>query len=182
MNSLGTTNTSGTVVDLAAGDRTAGDRTAGDRSAGGSRSGLEQLRWIKERGPAAVGVAGLLDMEMEDLGSGHVVFTARTRPDFGNPQGTLHGGITATLLDSAMACAVFSALPPGSTSTTLDLSVRYLRSAPLDGTRLWAVGDLVHRGRTVATAEARLVDDRDRLIATATTTCMVIASTGQAVA
>lgn len=61
MNSLGTTNTSGTVVDLAA-----GDRTAGDRGAGGSPSGLEQLRWIKERGPAAVGVAGLLDIEMED--------------------------------------------------------------------------------------------------------------------
>ena len=141
---------------------------------GGRPTGLEQLASIRERGPEAVGVAGLLDMAIDDLGVGHVVFTAATRPAFGNPQGTLHGGITATLLDSAMTCAVFSDLPPGAMATTLDLSVRYLRPAPLDGTRIWAVGDLVHRGRTVATAEGRLVDERDRLIATATTTCLVV--------
>lgn len=169
-------------MDLVSGDTVSGDKLSGDSRRGGSPTGLEVLQSIKERGPSAVGVVGLLDMEIEDLGAGHVVFTATTRPDFGNPQGTLHGGISATMLDSAMACAVFSALPAGATSTTLDLSVRYLRSAPLDGTRLWAVGDLVHRGRTVATAEARLVDENDRLIATATTTCLVIPSTGEAVA
>ena len=149
---------------------------------GGRPTGLEQLASIRERGPEAVGVAGLLDMAIDDLGVGHVVFTAATRPAFGNPQGTLHGGITATLLDSAMTCAVFSDLPPGAMATTLDLSVRYLRSVPLDGTRLWAYGDLVHRGRTVATAEGRVVDEHDRLIATATTTCLVVGVQREAVA
>ena len=155
---------------------------SGAAPSGTAPSGLELLQGLKERGPSAVGVGDLLDMEMDELGVGHVVFTVATRPNFGNPQGTLHGGISATLLDSAMACAVFSSLPPGSSSTTLDLSVRYLRGAPLDGTRLWAVGDVVHRGRTVATAEGRLVDDKDRLIATATTTCLVITNAGEAVA
>lgn len=149
---------------------------------GGRPTGLEQLTRLRDGGPSAVGVAGLLDMAIDDLGVGHVVFTAATRPAFGNPLGTLHGGITATLLDSAMTCAVMSALPAGASATTLDLSVRYLRSAPLDGTRVWAVGDLVHRGRTVATAEGRLVDEHDRLLATATTTCLVIGVQGEAVA
>ena len=146
----------------------------GDETSPAPPTGYDQLATIRERGPSAVGVAGLLDMEIDDLGVGHVVFTATTRPAFGNPLGTLHGGISATLLDSAMTCAVMSALPAGVAATTLDLSVRYLRPAPLDGTRVWAVGDLVHRGRTVATAEGRLVDERDRLIATATTTCLVV--------
>ena len=148
-------------------------RGAGDVLAEARPTGYDQLAAIRQRGPSAVGVAGLLDMEIDDLTVGHVVFTAVTRPAFGNPLGTLHGGITATLLDSAMTCAVMSALPAGMAATTLDLSVRYLRPAALDGGRLWAVGDLVHQGRTVATAEGRLVDERDRLIATATTTCLV---------
>ena len=159
--------------------RGAGDGAA--TAAGMAATGYDQLAAIRERGPSAVGVAGLLDMEIDDLGVGHGVFTATTRPAFGNPLGTLHGGITATLLDSAMTCAVMSALPAGVAATTLDLSVRYLRPAPLDGTRIWAVGDLVHQGRTVATAEGRLVDERDRLIATATTTCLVVGGTKEGV-
>ncbi|HMQ26454.1 MAG TPA: PaaI family thioesterase, partial [Acidimicrobiales bacterium] len=76
-------------------------------------TGYDQLAAIRERGPSAVGVAGLLDRETDALPVGHVVFPAETRPAFGNPLGTLHGGITATLLDSAMTCAVMSALPAG---------------------------------------------------------------------
>jgi uncharacterized protein (TIGR00369 family) len=137
-------------------------------------SGLELLQGLQARGPGAVGVGGLLGMEMETVEPGSVTFTVRTRPDFANPSGTLHGGITATLLDSAMACAVLSELPPDVGSTTVDLSVTYLRPVPLDGRRLHARGVVLHRGRRIAAAQGRVTDDRDRLIATATTTCQII--------
>lgn len=150
-----------------------------DVAPGGSLSGLEQLRSIKERGRGVVGVADLLDMSMETVEQGHVSFTVRTRSAFGNPMGGLHGGITATLLDSAMGCAVFSVLPADTAYTTVDLNVSYLRPVPLDGTRLWAHGEVVHQGRTIATANGRLVDENDRLIATAVTTCLVISTPQQ---
>jgi acyl-coenzyme A thioesterase PaaI-like protein len=77
-----------------------------------SVSGLELLQGLQERGPAAVGVGGLLGMRIEAVEPGVIVFGIRTDPQFANPHGGLHGGITATLLDSAMGCAVLSQLPP----------------------------------------------------------------------
>jgi uncharacterized protein (TIGR00369 family) len=145
---------------------------AGERSAG-VLSGLEVIRSFMDRGPTAVGVSGLLGMRIVDVEEGMVRFALETRPDFGNPQGTLHGGITATLLDSAMACAVHSSLPPGAVSTTVDLSVSYLRAAPLDGRTLVAEGRVLHLGGRLATAEGRVTDDTGRLYATGTTSCMV---------
>ncbi len=137
-------------------------------------SGVELLRGLQARGPAG-GVAGLLGLSLVEVDAGRVRLTVRTRPDFANPLGGLHGGITATLLDSAMACAVLSALPAGARSTTVDLAVTFLRSVPLDGTRLTADGEVVHVGRRIATAQGRVRDDTDRLVATATTTCQVLA-------
>lgn len=148
-------------------------------AAGGAPTGVEQLRLIQAVGRSAVGVADLLEMDMDTIEEGHVVFTVRTRPAFGNPMGGLHGGITATLLDSAMGCAVFSVLPADTAYTTVDLNISYLRPVPLDGTRLWAHGDVVHHGRTIATASGRLVDENGRLIATAVTTCLVMAAPQQ---
>jgi uncharacterized protein (TIGR00369 family) len=139
-----------------------------------SVSGLELLRGLQERGPAAVGVANLLGMRIEAVVPGVIVFGLRTGPQFANPDGGLHGGITATLLDSAMGCAVLSQLPPDVGFTTVDLSVTYLRPVPLDGTHLQARGEVVHLGRRIATANGRVTDDHDRLIATATTTCQIL--------
>ena len=139
-----------------------------------SGSGLDVLLDLQARGPGAVGVAGLLDLGIESLEPGRVRFTLRTQPAFSNPRGTLHGGITATLLDSAMGCAVLSTLPPGVGYTTVDLSVTILRGASLDGARLTAEGEVVHVGRRIATAHGRVHDDADRLVATATTTCQVL--------
>jgi uncharacterized protein (TIGR00369 family) len=138
-----------------------------------SVSGLEQLRDLQAQGPGAVGVAALLGLRLDAVEPGRVVFTARSQPEFANPQGTVHGGVTATLLDSAMACAVLSELPPGVGSTTVDLAVTFLRPVPLDGTELRAEGRVVHVGRSIATAEGRVTDDRGRVVATATTTCLV---------
>ena len=136
-------------------------------------SGLDLLLDLQARGPRAVGVADLLDMYLDSVEPGRVRFTLRTQPAFSNPHGTLHGGITATLLDSAMGCAVLSTLPPGVGYTTVDLSVTYLRPVSTDGRALRADGEVVHVGRTIATARGEVRDDRDRVVATAVTTCVV---------
>jgi uncharacterized protein (TIGR00369 family) len=135
-------------------------------------SGVELLRAFQARGPS--GIARLLGLSITDVAPGRVHLSLRTRPDFANPHGVLHGGITATLLDSAMALAVLSALPPGGQSTTVDLGVTFLRPVPVDGAGLTADGEVVHVGRRIATAHGRVHDDADRLVATATTTCQVL--------
>lgn len=138
-------------------------------------TGLDRLRAIRDGRAPRPGVAGLLDMTLEDVEAGRVAFSANARPDFSNPQGTVHGGILATLLDSAMTCAVVTMLPASVGTTTIDLSVRYLRAVPLDGRGLRAEGIAEHVGRRLATAHGRVIDDQGRLVATATTACMVLA-------
>ena len=136
-------------------------------------TGLEVIRAIRDQQLARPGVGSLLDMRIGAVEEGRVEFEIEARPEFGNPLGTVHGGITATILDSAMGCAVHTTLPAGASYTTLDLSITYLRSVPYDGRRLTAEGRIIHVGGRVATAEGRVVDGEGRLIATATTTCMV---------
>jgi uncharacterized protein (TIGR00369 family) len=97
----------------------------------------------------------------------------RTRPDFANPLGTTHGGICATLLDSVMGSAVHTTMDAGVGCATLELKINYIRTVPTDGRRLTATGTIIHVGRTTATAEGRVVDDQGRLVAHATTTCVI---------
>lgn len=137
-------------------------------------TGLEQLLALRDHG-MPTGIGPFIGMAPEEVEDGRVVFGASARSEFANPIGTMHGGIAATLLDSAMACAVHTTLPPATGYTSLDISVRYLRPGPLDGSRLRAEGRVVHRGRTIRTAEAELTDERGRLLATATTTCLIMA-------
>ena len=118
-------------------------------------------------------IGDLLGLEVEELEHGRAVFGLTTRPDFANPLGVLHGGICATLLDSVMGCAVHTTLEAGVGYGTLELKVNYIRTVPADATRLTATGTTIHVGGKVATAEGRVVDDRDRLVAHATTTCLV---------
>ena len=120
------------------------------------------------------GIATLLDLQCPEVEDGRIVFTCKTRPDFANPLGMLHGGIAATLLDSAMSCAVHTTLPANLACASLDISVRYIRAGSLDGGELRAEGRVVHRGRKVCTAEANLTDEAGKLIATATSSLMVI--------
>ena len=136
-------------------------------------SGLDRLRERFESGPT-VGVAELLGMRPVEVEHGTVTFVCDASERFGNPMGTVHGGIIATLLDSALGCAVQTVLPDGSAYTTLGLEVKYLRPVPVDAGELRATGTIVHAGRRQATAEARLTDAAGRLLATATTTCLVL--------
>jgi uncharacterized protein (TIGR00369 family) len=87
--------------------------------------------------------------------------------------GTMHGGIVATLVDSAMGCAVLSMLPAGTSYTTLELKTNYVRPIVQTTGRVRAEGRVVHLGGRVATTEAQVVDDAGTLYAHATSTCLV---------
>ncbi len=136
-------------------------------------AGLVALRQRFADGPP-VGVAELLGMRPVVVEHGTVTFACDADPRFANPMGTVHGGIIATLLDSALGCAVQTVLPDGVAYTTLGLELKYLRPVAVDAGELRATGTVVHAGRRQATAEARLTDEHDRLLATATTTCLVL--------
>lgn len=139
-------------------------------------TGLELLRAVAARPADAPGIGRLLGMRFDEVEHGRVVISLDTRPDFANPLGTVHGGIAATLLDAVMACAVHSTLPAGVGYTTLELKVNYIRAARTDGQTLTATGTLIHAGRTTATAEGRVLDESGKLVAHATTTCMILAA------
>jgi uncharacterized protein (TIGR00369 family) len=90
-----------------------------------------------------------------------------------NPIGSVHGGYAATLLDSAMGLAVHSMLPPGSGYTTLEFKISFIRGMTKDTGVVRSEGRILNVGRRAATAEARLTDAKGRLLAHATTTCLV---------
>ena len=138
-------------------------------------SGLELLRLMTAEGAAdRPSIGRLLGMRFDELEHGRVVMSVQTRPDFANPLGMVHGGIAATLLDSVVGCAVHTTLPAGVGYTTLELKVNYVRAVQTSGETLTATGTVIHAGRRVATAEGRVVDERDRLVAHATTTCLIL--------
>jgi uncharacterized protein (TIGR00369 family) len=90
-----------------------------------------------------------------------------------NPIGSVHGGYAATLLDSAMGLAIHTALPPGSGYTTLEFKVSFIRGMTEDTGTVRTEGRTLNVGRRTATAEARITDAQGRLLAHATTTCLV---------
>jgi len=90
-----------------------------------------------------------------------------------NPIGSVHGGVLATLLDTAAACSVHSTLAAGERYTSVDLTVKFLRAVTVESGRLRAEGSVIQRGRRTALAQAQLVDAQGRLVAHATSTCMI---------
>ncbi len=90
-----------------------------------------------------------------------------------NPLGSVHGGVISTLLDTAAACAVHTTLPAGIAYTSLDLTARFLKPVTSASGMLRCVGRVLSRGRTTALGEAKLYDAADRLVAHATSTCMI---------
>lgn len=119
-------------------------------------------------------LAATLDFEqLVVLGEGSVALTLVPAEHHLNPLGTVHGGVIAAVLDTVAGCAVHSALPAGTGYTSLDLHTRFLRPVTPATGRVRAEGTVVSKGGRTATAEARLVDDAGRLLATATSTCLL---------
>lgn len=117
-------------------------------------------------------IAELLGFHLLEAENGRAVFEGLPEFRHYNPIGTVHGGIAATLLDSALGCAIYSTLHEGDTWTTLELKLNFVRPLTKDTGPVRAEGRIVHRGRTVATSEGDL-KDRAKLYAHATTTCMI---------
>jgi uncharacterized protein (TIGR00369 family) len=107
-----------------------------------------------------------------DSGGGVCTMRLEAGEQHMNPMGTVHGGILCDLADAAMGMAFFSTLDEGESFTTLELKINYLR--PFWTGTLIARGTVISRGRTIGLTECRVVDDRDRLIAHATSTCMAL--------
>lgn len=122
--------------------------------------GLEGLRRIAAGELPAPPIAALLGIEIDAVEPGRVVMAVVPGEQHFSPIGAVHGGLAATLIDSATGCALHSTLEPGERYTTLDLGVTYLRPIGLDTGRVLCEGRLAHRGRTVATAEATVVAER----------------------
>ena len=118
-------------------------------------------------------IAATLDFLLVRVEPGLAVFQGQPLQRHYNPLGTVHGGWYATLLDSALGCAVHSGLPVGKSYTTLELKLNLVRALRDDVSRVRAEGRVVHPGNQVATAEARLVGPDGRLYAHGTTTCLV---------
>ena len=119
-------------------------------------------------------VAELVGFELIELGEGRASFRMDPAERHYNPLGTVHGGIAAMLLDSAMGVAVHTTLDEGQTYTTLELKVNYVRAMTQDTGPVVATGSVIHRGGRVATADARLTDADGRLLAHGTSTCLLM--------
>ena len=137
-------------------------------------SGLEFLRAVRDGKLSPAPIQELIGMKLAEVDEGRAVWELVPAEQHYNPIGVAHAGIAATLLDSAMACAVHSTLTPGKGYTTLEFKINLVRGVTLKSGNLRAIGKLVHSGRTTATAEARLEDASGALYAHATTTCIIL--------
>lgn len=115
----------------------------------------------------------LLGMRLVEAEKGRAVFESLPAAEHYNPFGVAHGGLAATMLDSALGLAVYSTLPAGTAFTTLELKVNLVRAITKDTGLLRAEARILHRGRTVATADSDLKDASGKLYAHANTTCMI---------
>lgn len=138
-----------------------------------AEEGLSFLRGMAEGRHPGPPIADAMDFDLAEVEEGRVVFTGRPSARFFNPLGTIHGGWTATILDSAMACAVHATLRTGEGYTTLEMKLNYVRPVMPDGGTLRCEGRIIHRGATVATSQGRLLDERGRLLAHGTETCVI---------
>jgi uncharacterized protein (TIGR00369 family) len=135
-------------------------------------TGREFLELLMSRWGAAP-FGRQLNMRLIEVGEGSAVFEAFPTPAFLNPQGCVHGGYHASLIDSAMGCAVQSTLGKGAHYGTLELKVNYVRQLMPDVGRILCRGAVIHGGRRISTAEARVEDAAGKLYAHGSGTFMV---------
>ncbi|MFN8482923.1 MAG: PaaI family thioesterase [Anaerolineae bacterium] len=143
-------------------------------TAGREMTGLDYLQAIVRGELPPPPISALVGQRFESVERGRVVLSIEPAEYHYNPMGSVHGGVWCTILDSAMACAIHSMLPLGVTFTTLELKVNFLRPMTVDTGRVTCEGKVIHVGSRVATAEARLVDERGKLYGHATTTCIAL--------
>ena len=141
--------------------------------AGRALSGLDYLQKIVSGELPRPPIGALMNFEITELSEGRAVFVVEPAEYHYNPVGVVHGGLAATLLDSAMGCAVHSRLPAGASYTTLEIKVNYIRPMMAETGRVRCEANVIHIGGRTATAEGRIVDENGKLYAHATTTCII---------
>jgi uncharacterized protein (TIGR00369 family) len=138
-------------------------------------AGLEFLEAIRDGELPAAPIQSLMGFRLVEVEEGRVAFAAAPGEQHYNPIGVVHGGLAATLLDSAMGASVHSTLPLGSGYSTLETKFNLVRAITADTGPILAEGRVIHRGRQVATAEGSVVREADRkLLAHGTSTCLVL--------
>jgi uncharacterized protein (TIGR00369 family) len=139
--------------------------------------GLEFLRAIRDGALPPAPIQELLGFPLVEADEGHVAFTAIPGEQHFNPIGVVHAGLAATMLDSAMGAAVHTTLPIGSVYTTLETKFNLVRAVKLQTGEIRCDGQVVHRGRRMATAEGRVVRTSDgKLVAHGTSTCLIMSA------
>jgi uncharacterized protein (TIGR00369 family) len=136
-------------------------------------AGLDLMRALRDGAVPPPPVIDLIGISLTEVDEGRVVMCLTPAEYHYNPIGTVHGGVLATLLDSVMGCAVHTTLPKGRGYTSLEIKVNYVRAVTSASGELSAEGKIVHGGARSAVAEARVLDAKGRLCATASTTCLV---------
>jgi uncharacterized protein (TIGR00369 family) len=144
------------------------------RSRSRSLSGYERLVAMQHGELAPPPAATLLGMVLDEVEPGRTVFSMLADELYENPMGTMHGGIVATLVDTAMGCALSSQLSADAGFTTLELKTNFVRAITPATGRIYAEGTVVHAGGRVATTEARVHDANGALYAHATSTCLIL--------
>lgn len=151
------------------------DDPAATASGAVGRKGIEFMRALAAGEIPAPPIMALTGATLVEVEEGVAVFALEPAEYHYNPIGSVHGGIIATLLDSAAGCAVHTTLPAGVGYTSLDLSVKYLRGVRVETGPVTCTGTVVHAGRRTALAQAELRDSDGRLLAAATSSCVILA-------
>ena len=138
-----------------------------------SMSGLEFLSKIRDGELPAPPIARTLDFDLAEIEHGRAVFEGTPGAQHYNPLGSVHAGYAATLLDSCMACAVQSTLAQGFGYTTVEFKINLVRALTGTTGKVRAEGKVLSGGRRIATAEGALLDQTGKLLAHATTTCLI---------
>ena len=139
-------------------------------------SGLEFVQGLVDGSLPLNTIAKTLGYDIIEAESGRVVITAQPNDTHLNPAGGVHGGLSATLLDSCMGLAIQSTLEKGVGSTTLEFKISLVRPITPETGLIRAEGVVLNCGRRVGTAEGRITDGKGRLLAHGTTTCMIFQS------
>lgn len=151
-------------------DPSLGPRVAAERGL----NGIEYLRAILRGEIPPPPITRLMGIDLVSVEEGRVVFAATPGEQHYNPIGVVHGGLAATLLDTAIGCAMQTQAPPGFFYTTIELKINYVRPLLAGMGRVFGEAAVLHVGRQTAFAEARVVDANGKLYAHATSTCMMV--------
>jgi uncharacterized protein (TIGR00369 family) len=136
--------------------------------------GITWLRAAKAREIPPPPILSALGMDIESVEEGSVAFSMHAEEWMCNPAGVIHGGMTATLLDTVLTLAIMTKIPAGSSAQTIDMNVHYVRPILPTGEKIVAEGKAVHVGSTIGTAEARVHNAAGKLVAHGTATLAII--------